>query len=54
MIQAVIGQGKFGTVYSANHLTTGKTVAVKMLTKKNMKADILELQRREIEVLKIC
>ena len=49
-----IGQGQFGTVYKATHNETGRKVAVKTLCKKKMNSYELEVQRREIDVLKIC
>jgi serine/threonine protein kinase len=36
------------------HLKTKKKVAIKVIKKKNMSLKELELQKREIEVLKIC
>ena len=49
-----IGKGKFAVVRRGLHKKTGKTVAVKILKKQEMSAKDLELQRREIEILKIC
>ena len=49
-----IGKGKFAVVRKGVHKKTGKTVAVKILKKQEMTAKDLELQRREIEILKIC
>lgn len=49
-----IGKGKFGLVKSAIHKKTGKTVAVKIMTKKEMSVQDIELQKREIEILKMC
>lgn len=49
----IIGRGKFSVVKSAIHLKTGKQVAVKILPKTEKTKKDLELQRREIEILKI-
>ena len=49
-----LGKGKFGLVKSAIHKKTGKTVAVKIMSKKEMTVADVELQRREIEILKMC
>jgi len=38
----------------ASHIKTGNKVAIKVIKKKNMSIKELELQKREIEVLKIC
>lgn len=38
----------------AKHIKTKKKVAIKVIKKKNMSLKELELQKREIEVLKIC
>jgi serine/threonine protein kinase len=49
-----LGKGKFGQVKLATHIKTRKKVAIKVIKKKNMSLKELELQKREIEVLKIC
>jgi len=49
-----LGKGKFGQVRLAVHKKTGIQVAVKIIHKKGMQMHELELQKREIEVLKIC
>ena len=49
-----IGKGKFGLVKSAVHKKTGKEVAVKVMSKKDMSVQDVELQKREIEILKMC
>ena len=41
-------------VRSAVHKKTGKTVAVKIMSKKEMTLQDIELQKREIEILKMC
>ena len=53
-IKEDLGRGKFGEVKLGVHKKTGKTVAVKVIKKKDMKMSELELQKREIDVLKIC
>jgi serine/threonine protein kinase len=53
-IKETLGKGKFGLVKSAVHLKTGKYVAVKVMSKKEMTVSDVELQRREIEILKMC
>jgi hypothetical protein len=49
-----IGKGKFGTVKLGIHKKTGKKVAIKVMKKKQMTLQDIELQKREIEILKIC
>jgi serine/threonine protein kinase len=49
-----VGKGQFGVVKLASHKKTGQKVAIKTIKKKDMKASALELQRNEIEVLKVC
>ena len=53
-IKETLGKGKFGLVKSAIHKKTGKNVAVKVMSKKEMSVTDMELQRREIEILKMC
>ncbi|CDW83301.1 myosin light chain kinase [Stylonychia lemnae] len=53
-VKGVLGKGKFGQVRLAVHKKTGTKVAVKVIQKKGMQMHELELQKREIEVLKIC
>lgn len=53
-INETLGKGKFGLVKGAVHKKTGKKVAVKVMSKKEMSVDDVELQRREIEILKLC
>jgi len=53
-IKETLGKGKFGLVKAAVHKKTGKKVAVKVMSKKEMTVQDVELQRREIEILKMC
>eukprot|EP00347_Sterkiella_histriomuscorum_P019499 403341396 len=53
-IREDLGRGKFGQVKLAIHKKTQKKVAVKVIKKKDMNLNEIELQKREIEVLKIC
>jgi len=53
-IKGDLGKGKFGAVKLGVHRKTGRKVAIKVIKKKDMKIKELELQKREIEVLKIC
>jgi serine/threonine protein kinase len=53
-LQENLGKGKFGLVRAATHKKTGKKVAVKVMKKKDMTVADMELQKREIEILKIC
>jgi len=53
-IKETLGKGKFGLVKSAVHKKSGKFVAVKVMSKKEMSVQDVELQRREIEILKMC
>lgn len=53
-IKETLGKGKFGLVKSAIHKKTGKKVAIKVMSKKEMSVSDVELQRREIEILKMC
>ena len=49
-----IGSGKFGVIKLCTNKTTGKKFALKILCKKNMDLNDLDLVRTEIEILKIC
>ena len=53
-IKDVLGKGKFGVVKSAVHKSSREMVAIKMISKKNMNSQDLELMRREIEIMKVC
>ena len=49
----VLGKGKFGIVKLGTHKKSGKEVAIKMVSKTQMTPEDLELQRNEIEILKV-
>ena len=49
-----MGEGKYGVVNQARHKQTGQEVAVKIVKKKDLSLNDLELLKREIEVLKVC
>mmetsp|Transcript_19109 Transcript_19109/g.22031 ORF Transcript_19109/g.22031 Transcript_19109/m.22031 type:complete len:786 (-) Transcript_19109:37-2394(-) len=53
-VKDAVGKGKFGTVKLGIHKKTGKKVAIKVMKKKQMTLQDIELQKREIEILKIC
>lgn len=50
----ILGKGKFGIVKLGTHKKTSKEVAIKMVSKTEMSPEDLELQRNEIEILKVC
>ena len=53
-IKNKIGRGKFGLVKLGINKKTGEKVAIKILKKSSMDSLDLELERTEIEILKIC
>ncbi len=53
-IKEKLGNGKFGLVRLGIHKVTGRKVAVKIMNKKDMTTQDLELVKTEIEILKIC
>jgi serine/threonine protein kinase len=53
-MKEVLGKGKFGLVRMAIHKNTKKSVAIKIMKKKDMNSQDIELMRREVEILKIC
>jgi len=48
-----LGNGKFGLVRLGIHKGTGRKVAIKIMSKKDMNNQDLELVKTEIEILKI-
>jgi hypothetical protein len=53
-VKEKIGNGKFGLVKLGIHKKTGRKVAIKIMNKKEMCNQDLELVKTEIEILKIC
>lgn len=53
-VKEKLGNGKFGLVRLGYHKITGRKVAVKIMSKKEMTTQDLELVKTEIEILKIC
>lgn len=53
-VKESVGKGKFGTIKVGIHKKTGKKVAIKIMKKKQMTMQDIVLQKREIEILKIC
>jgi serine/threonine protein kinase len=53
-IKEKLGNGKFGLVRLGIHKLTGRKVAIKIMTKKDMTNRDLELVKTEIDILKIC
>ena len=49
----MLGKGKYGMVYEARNRETGEKVAVKVIIKTNVQDEELEMQRAEINVLRI-
>jgi len=49
-----LGNGKFGLVKLGINKKTGEKVAIKIMSKKEMKNQDLELLKTEIEILRIC
>ncbi len=49
-----LGRGKFGLVKLGIHKKNKRKVAIKIIAKKDMKANDLERIKNEMEVLKIC
>jgi hypothetical protein len=52
-VKEKLGNGKFGLVRLGVHKKTGRKVAIKVMNKKDMNNQDLELVRTEIEILKI-
>jgi calcium-dependent protein kinase len=53
-VKEKLGNGKFGLVRLGIHKETGRKVAIKIITKKDMDNKDLELIKTEIDILKIC
>ena len=53
-IQNKLGKGKFGLVKLAKHKETGRLVAIKIMAKKNMNSQDLQLAKTEIDILKVA
>lgn len=53
-VKEKLGNGKFGLVRLGIHKQTGRKVAIKVMNKKDMTNQDLELVKTEIEILKIC
>lgn len=53
-VKEKLGNGKFGLVRLGIHKVSGRKVAVKIMNKKDMNTQDLELVKTEIEILKIC
>lgn len=53
-VKEKLGNGKFGLVRLGVHKMTGRKVAIKIMSKKDMNNQDLELLKTEIEILKVC
>lgn len=53
-IKEKLGNGKFGLVRLGIHKQSQRKVAVKVMNKKDMSNQDLELVKTEIEILKVC
>lgn len=53
-VKEKLGNGKFGLVRLGIHKKSGRKVAIKIMNKKDMSNQDLELVKTEIEILKIC
>ena len=53
-IKEKLGNGKFGLVRLGIHKASGRKVAIKIMNKKDMNSQDLELIKTEIEILKVC
>lgn len=53
-IKQKLGKGKFGLVRLGIHKETDRKVAIKIMSKKEMTNQDLELVKTEIEILKVC
>ena len=53
-VRQKLGNGKFGLVRLGIHKQSGRKVAIKVMNKKEMNNQDLELVKTEIEILKVC
>jgi len=53
-IKEKLGAGKYGIVKKCVLKSNKREVAIKIITKKNLKLEEMQLTRNEIEILKIC
>lgn len=53
-VRQKLGKGKFGLVRLGIHKQTERKVAIKIMNKKEMNNQDLELVKTEIEILKVC
>lgn len=54
VLERVIGKGQFGQVYKGYHKITKMDIAVKSVSRKNLRGKFYELLENEIKVLKCC
>ena len=54
ILKEVVGKGKFSTVYRAIDRNNERTVAIKIIDKRILKLNELDLLKTEIDILKIC
>ena len=54
ILKEVVGKGKFSTVYRAIDKNNERTVAIKIIDKRILKLNELDLLKTEIDILKIC
>jgi serine/threonine protein kinase len=53
-VKEKLGNGKFGLVRMGVHKETGRKVAIKIVNKREMTIQDVELVKTEIEILKVC
>ena len=54
VLERVIGKGQFGQVYKGYHKITKMDIAVKSVSRRNLRGKFYELLENEIKVLKCC
>ena len=54
ILKEILGKGKFSTVYRAIEKNTNQIVAIKIIDKRILKLNELDLIKTEIDILKIC